>query len=509
MRKNRAFLIIKNTLSNYLRHIVEILVFLVLTPFIVSKLGTKAFGLWSLIMATVGLLRLLDMGVAGSVVKYIADARGRGEMDRKRNLCATFFWVYVAIGSCMIAISLILLPFLTHLLKIPQEYAQSARIVFFVVTLRTALSMPLGAFTGILIGHQKQSWVNTLKTLGVVTYLLAALWILNFYPSLESLVWIHFATGIVPYLIAMLICMWKIEDISISPHYFSKDLLKEISTFSLYLFIIHLSTVIYMRVDALIIQAYISLSAVALYTVASRISEKASGFCRQLTNALTPIVAELKGAGEEENIRAVLQKGSKISIAVATPLLIGLFWFAEDLLVVWVGESFRPAGAVCRILLAAMMISVIHATAANVLSMTGFQKFVAYSFVAGQILNLILTLILAYFYKIIGVAAATLISTACIDIGLIRRKIAKEYHFSFIQFYYKTLYPSIPGCIIMLALLYSICKYIPPTSLIQIALLEILACIAFSIGFLIFGLSSKERNYYKERLGKFLKLSKK
>ena len=101
MKRNRAIGILKNTVSNYGRQLVQICVFLLLTPFIASRLGTDAFGLWALLQATVGLFGLFDLGFGTSVVKYVADARGRQDTDRLSALTATYFWVYATLGTAV------------------------------------------------------------------------------------------------------------------------------------------------------------------------------------------------------------------------------------------------------------------------------------------------------------------------------------------------------------------------------------------------------------------------
>ena len=91
------------------------------------------------------------------------------------------------------------------------------------------------------------------------------------------------------------------------------------------------------------------------------------------------MVAELHGANEQQNIRAVWYRGSKLTIAFATPLILGLALLAEPLISAWIGPEFRQSVPVCQWLLAAVMISVIHGNTENILSRGGHQKFLAFS----------------------------------------------------------------------------------------------------------------------------------
>jgi len=503
MKKNRAIAIFQNTVSNYMRQTVQILVFLVLTPLIASKLGTERFGLWSLIQATVGLSGLLDFGFSTSVVKYVADARGRGDRDRLSSLIATFFWLYVGLGGLLVLAALGFAPHFAPLLKIPAEHAGAARVVFVLIAFRFALAMPLGMFAGVMAGYQKQWLANTVKSAGMILYGALAGWAILSRPSIETLAWISMLTNTAACVFGLFLCAVKLDGFSISPWRIRFRLLPEVTSFSLFFFIVQVSALIYTRVDLIIVQGYLSLAAVALYGIASRLTGQASLFCRQMTNALTPMIAELKGAREESNIRAVFLKGSKLSVAMAVPLLAGLFYLSGDLLITWMGDEFAGATTATRVLIAAVFVSVLHANAANVLSMTGRHKFVSACFIGGQLLNLGLTLTLVLRMGLPGVALATLVSSLIVDVAFIQRQAGRHYGISLPSFYRHALWPSIPGCALMIYALWCLEFAIAPTSLVAIALLEAIGCGVFAVGFVIFGLDEEERRYF---VGRFRRL---
>ena len=97
-------------------------------------------------------------------------------------------------------------------------------------------------------------------------------------------------------------------------------------------------------------------------------------------------------------------RGSKLTTAFATPLLLGLALLAEPIISVWVGPEFKQSVPVCQWLTAAVMISTIHGNTDNILSMGGHQKFMAFSILGCQALNLGLSLFLIQLYGITGVA---------------------------------------------------------------------------------------------------------
>jgi O-antigen/teichoic acid export membrane protein len=503
--QGHASSVLANTATNYLRQIINVGAFFVITPMIARRLGNDAFGLWSVLQATVGLLGLLDFGFATSVVKFVAETRGQRNADRLKRITATLFGVYVILGMVVIAVALCLTPFLETLLKIPADKVAAAQIAFVLVAFRSAQAAPMGMFFGILTGFQRQAWANIAQIVGTMLYSAAAVWALLVHPSIEMLALVSLVTGILSSVFAAALCAAKCPGISIRYRNFDRRLVREISSFSVSLFLVQVSGFIYTRVDTLVIQEFLTLSAVAYYSVASRMANEASGLCRQLTNALTPLVAELQGSGDEERIRITFERGSKLSLAFAAPLLVGLFWYSGDVLAAWMGEEYRSASAACRILLAAMLCSVLHANAANILSMTGHQKFLAYAFMAGQAANLAMTLALVIPLGMNGVALATLLSTLVVDIIVVQPKAGRKYGFTFLYYYRATALPSVMACIPMMAAFYASERFLAPRSLLSIAWLELLGCAVFACSFLIIGMNPAERGYYWERVSRTLR----
>jgi O-antigen/teichoic acid export membrane protein len=438
------------------------------------------------------------------VVKYVAEARGKGDAARVGDLTATFFWLYTLIGVATVVVTLGLLPFLQPVFRVPEEHLTTARLVFLLIGLRSAQSMPLGLFAGILNGYQKQTLSNISRTFGTLSYAVLAFWALSVEPTLEALAWVSLGTGVAANVISLVMCVAHAKGMSLSPRRFRGSLLREVSSFSLYFFLIQISLLLATRIDTIITNAFLPLTAVALYTVAIRVPEKAGVLCRQLTNTLTPLIAELKGAGEESNIKAVFRKGSMLSVAMAAPMLVGLFLVTPDLLMAWMGEEFGEAGTACRLLLGATMISIVHSNAENVLSMTGHQRFLAFTSIGAQVFNIALTLVLIHPLGINGVALATLVSAALFQGGMILRRTAQVYSIGMVEFYRGTLWPSIPGCALMVAGFLGLRVVLPPDSLLNILLIELVICVLFVPGFLL-ALGRADREYFLSRLARMVR----
>jgi O-antigen/teichoic acid export membrane protein len=75
--------IITSTLINIVNLAFGFILSFVLTPLILRRMGTDQYGIWVFlsIFSANGYFSLLDMGMQGSAVKYVAEYHARGEKD--------------------------------------------------------------------------------------------------------------------------------------------------------------------------------------------------------------------------------------------------------------------------------------------------------------------------------------------------------------------------------------------------------------------------------------------
>lgn len=76
----------RNILANCTVLVADVLVALFLTPFIVSRLGLLNYGVWSLLNSLVGYMGLIDLGIRGSVGRFLNVSLAYEEPDRVREV---------------------------------------------------------------------------------------------------------------------------------------------------------------------------------------------------------------------------------------------------------------------------------------------------------------------------------------------------------------------------------------------------------------------------------------
>ena len=109
---------LRNVVSNYFGAFITLGIGFFLTPFILRQLGASGFGLWMIVGSVVMYGSLLDLGIAGAVIKYVAEHRARGETKQARSLVATALCLYSALGLIVIVVSAAFAPLVPALFNL-------------------------------------------------------------------------------------------------------------------------------------------------------------------------------------------------------------------------------------------------------------------------------------------------------------------------------------------------------------------------------------------------------
>src|SRR5213079_3220013 len=89
----------RNALGVYAVYGASIVSGLVVTPVVVHALGKSGFGVWGTIAAWTIYLSVLDFGVGPSIIRFAAEARGRGADRDLNEVASTGLVMYALIGA--------------------------------------------------------------------------------------------------------------------------------------------------------------------------------------------------------------------------------------------------------------------------------------------------------------------------------------------------------------------------------------------------------------------------
>ncbi|MFL6134150.1 MAG: lipopolysaccharide biosynthesis protein, partial [Nocardioidaceae bacterium] len=140
-----------------------------LTPFILHSVGETSFGIWVLANVLVSYGALLDLGMGSAIVKYVADARARGDADEAHELLATATRAYAGLALVAVAAGPLLSTVAGKAIAVDQAAEPTARAVLLLVTLTFAINLAATPVTATLRGLQRYDITNALTVVSALT----------------------------------------------------------------------------------------------------------------------------------------------------------------------------------------------------------------------------------------------------------------------------------------------------------------------------------------------------
>ncbi len=409
--RHSASNLVTGTLTRYVLLFVNIAIGICLMPFTMYHLGTAQYGLWMLATSMTAYLQLLDLGYGNGLVRQVTQADARGDEEGMNAVLSTFLVVYIGIGLVALgAVAVLASVALPRFPNLSPAEVRTAQVVLVIVGLRAAIAFPMSIFGAVTTARQRFALTGSIAIgvallQGAATYLL-----LRSGYGLVTLVATTTFIAVASYAAYIAAAVVTFPRMRLSLSRFSLRQAREVTTFSLYLFLISLAIQFGYNVDNVIIAAFAGTSAVAVYAVAFRLADYQRQLCNQFNGLLFPVVVRFSAAGETGALRATLIDGTRIALGLITGVTLCLVAFGDRLVLLWMGAGFAGSLPALYVLAAAGVVLVAAGPLGNLLLARGQHRLVAFSCLGEAILNVLLSIWLVRQYGIVGAAAGTAIS---------------------------------------------------------------------------------------------------
>jgi O-antigen/teichoic acid export membrane protein len=408
---NVAWNLVAGTATRYLLLAVNVCLGIFLMPYTMRHLGTTEYGLWMLVASITAYFQLLDLGYGSGLLRHLAAADAQGDVALVNRLLSTFVIVYAGIGLLAGAgIASLAVWALPRFPRLAPAQITEARFVLAVLGVRVALGFPMTVFGAAITARQRFALTNIVAIAaallsGALTFAVLALGY-----RVRAVVVGSTAVSLASYVAYAWAARRAFPELKLRASAFSTPLVRRVTAFSIYTFVIDVAVQINFNVDNVVIGAAIGTAAVAVFAVALRLADFQRQVCNQLNGLMFPIVVRFNTSDESralERLRAMMIDGTRIALTLVFGVTVCLMTFAEPLISRWMGPGFGASVLPLYVLAVAGVVLVGQGPADNILLGTGRHRLVAYVALGEALTNLVLSVVLVRYYGILGVAIGT------------------------------------------------------------------------------------------------------
>jgi O-antigen/teichoic acid export membrane protein len=281
----------------------------------------------------------------------------------------------------------------------------------------------------------------------------------------------------------------------IRPSLFRWARVREVTTFSVYMSILDWAQKLNYSADAIVIGAFMSSGAVAIWTVPQRLAEALQGFTNQMNSVLFPFVVDCDTGNKNDRLRTVLIHGTRISVLAVAPLATAMLLLAGPLVRAWVGPRFSAAIPVTEVLLIVVAIRVGVSSATTVLKGAGRHRFLALTNLGIAIINVSLSLLWIRPYGLMGQAMGTFVPVAFGSMFILWPAACRRVGVGVASAFWQAIWPPLWPVAVM-ALVIVPLRGMLPDRMFAVALAGAFGTLCYLASFLAFAVKRDERRLY-------------
>ena len=411
-REHALVILARNVSTRYVLIVVNVLIGLVMLRYNVRHLGQDTYGLLILATSVTAYFTVFDFGYGSAVVRYVAEFRARRDVKALNETLSTMAFVFVGVGGLCYLLAIGIAVALPYVFNIEPAQVQTGRLVLLICALQVALYFAFSIFGGVINGFERY-YVN--NVVGLVVNVLTAIVnviVLAMGYGIVELVACTTALRIAPLWIYRWNAYRVFPQLEIRLQHFRRERLRELSGFSAYVAVVDWSARLTYTTDAFFLGVFMNTAAVAVYSVAQRISDTLLTLTQQIHTLLMPAVVHRAIEGETAGQRSMMIRATRFQLAIAMCLCGAIGTAAATLIHAWLGPGWNASARVTQILAAVVVIRAAIAMPITMLQGTGHHRFVAAASAFAAVVNLILSVVMVAIWGVLGVALATAIAAA-------------------------------------------------------------------------------------------------
>lgn len=405
-----------NALSNWATLGVNIAVGFFLTPFIIHYLGKTGFGIWTLVGSFIGYYGLLDLGVGSAIIRYIARYTAQKEDRSLNEVASTALAMFCVTGILAIAVSFSTAGVIADFFNVEPQQRQAFIRLVWIIGITTGISFPGNVF-GAIVTAREHFVANNIITIARAL-LRAGLTVLFI-----NMGWGLLGVGLAPLAataIAIISSFFLFEHYASDVHlrftFTNKRTLKMLLVFGGLTTVIMVSDIMRINLDRCVIGKMVGMSDVGVYAIAALIIRYMTQLIATGMGVLTPRFAALDGANEHAKLQGLFLRSLSVSALLAFGASMLAIIFGGRFITWWVGKEFAGAIPVLWIIATAYAFALSQNPAIGLMYALKKHHYYAIATVIEAVANVVLSILLAPKYGIVGVALGTAIPMLVVKI---------------------------------------------------------------------------------------------
>lgn len=499
----------KGAVLNYATIFLTNVVGLLLTPFIIKKLGDAEFGLYTLIGAFVGYISVLDLGLTNTIVRFVAKYRAEKDKKGEENFLATTMIIYFIISIGVIIIGTICYYNLETIFQdsLSSEQLDKAKIMFIILIFNLAITLPGGAFMGICSGYEQFVFPKAVNIIRYIIRSITIVAVLVLGGKAISMVIVDTTMNLIVIAVDAYFVLKKLK-VKFKLHHFKYDLVKEIFGYSLWIFVFALVAQFQWQAGQIVLGIVADTTIVAIFAVGVMLGTYYGAFSTAISGMFLPRATQMSvrnASGEE--LTDMMIKIGRISFIILLYILVAFALYGKQFVFLWVGESYYHSWIIALIIMFAYTIPLVQSFVNSVIEAKNKVAFKSTMYLIFMLLGTGFGYVLAKKHGALGMIIGS------VSGWVVVQNIMNFYYHRVINInirrFFKEIFKKIFWAVLLIITIGYFINFIPGVGWYNFILKSIIYSSAYAFIMYSFGMIEYEKNLFSSSIASVLKKIKK
>lgn len=393
---------------NYVVIILNTVVGLLYTPYMLRMMGQSEYGLYSLVASVIAYLTVLDLGFGNAIVRYTAKFRAEKKTEEQYEMFGMFFLLYLVIGIIAFGIGLGLYFNVDTLFGNTMTAVEldRARIMMLLLVANLAFTFPMSIWGSIIQAYEDFVFQKSLNIFRIILNTAVMICLLHFGYKAVAMVVVQTIFNVLTLVVNFIYCRRKLNiHIYFRFKHFHWGFLKEVAIYSFWIFLNAIMDRVYWSTGQFVLGAMVGTAAVAVFAIAIQLEGMYMQFSTAISSVFLPKVTAMVATNRSrKEISDLFIRTGRMQYIVLAYILSGFIIFGRQFIELWAGADYSDAYIISLLFFIPLTVPLIQNLGITILQARNEMKFRSVLYIIIALVSLAMQIVLTRYFGGIGCA---------------------------------------------------------------------------------------------------------
>ena len=393
---------------NYVVIILNTVVGLLYTPYMLRMIKQSEYGLYSLVASVIAYLTVLDLGFGNAIVRYTAKFRAEKKTEEQYEMFGMFFLLYLVIGIIAFGIGLGLYFNVGTLFGDTMTAVEldRARIMMLLLVANLAFTFPMSIWGSIIQAYEDFVFQKSLNIFRIILNTAVMICLLHFGYKAVAMVVVQTIFNVLTLVVNFIYCRRKLNiHIYFRFKHFHWGFLKEVAIYSFWIFLNAIMDRVYWSTGQFVLGAMVGTAAVAVFAIAIQLEGMYMQFSTAISSVFLPKVTAMVATNRSrKEISDLFIRTGRMQYIVLAYILSGFIIFGRQFIELWAGAGYSDAYIISLLFFIPLTVPLIQNLGITILQARNEMKFRSVLYIIIALVSLAMQIVLTRYFGGIGCA---------------------------------------------------------------------------------------------------------